>query len=512
MNKRTIITMAVAGVCATTCGLGLPVSAHAEGSSDIPAYSPQNLKDIATRDVSDEQFSQLDVDAKPGSNVVDTQTQTTFITYHFHVDTPTYGSLSFKPSKSEASGMIILHNADLGYGYQLGSFESGHDVTFSPVSLPAGEYELAISLHDNAEGNFKFDYQPEAEGSKYAADYAYEFETYEDDSYVNGLGKKTGGFGFIYNSVAVDNPLVDESFNTYIDKDIFGFSLDAPQYLRVKIKARPGVRFELTDMSGNVIKVNNAIGSAELVSATVSGNEGGELSVASIDAGLLPAGNYRLNVINEKKGNGGSPYWVNYDILPSAFADIAWDTPHLDDINWTANTGVSKGWTEQDGSLTFRPYIQVARNDMAAFLYRLAGSPEYEPTDADRSYFSDIDESTPHYKEVLWLASKGISTGFVEADGSRTYRPYQTVARNDMSAFLYRLAGKPEFTPSDADMQRFSDIDQNTPHCNEVWWLANTGVSEGFKGNEGASYRPYSDIARCDMAAFLHRMSDKGLV
>lgn len=44
----------------------------------------------------------------------------------------------------------------------------------------------------------------------------------------------------------------------------------------------------------------------------------------------------------------------------------------------------------------------VKRQDMAAFLYRLAGSPAFEAP--AESPFSDVDASTPHYAEVCWLA------------------------------------------------------------------------------------------------------------
>ena len=76
-----------------------------------------------------------------------------------------------------------------------------------------------------------------------------------------------------------------------------------------------------------------------------------------------------------------------------------------------------------------------ARCDMAAFLYRLAGSPVFEPSTAGRARFSDVTAATPHAKEIWWLAHTRISTGF--DDG--TFRPYSSVARCDMAAFLRRM-------------------------------------------------------------------------
>lgn len=195
------------------------------------------------------------------------------------------------------------------------------------------------------------------------------------------------------------------------------------------------------------------------------------------------------------------------------FADVNSKTPHYADILWLYANGISTGWKEADGTRTFMPYSDVARCDMAAFLYRLAGSPTYTPTAQDKAYFSDVDSSTPHAKEVWWLAHEGISTGWVEEDGTRTFRPYDSIARCDMAAFLYRLAGSPRYMPTAAQKRSFSDVDSSTPHAKEVWWLASTGVSEGWKEDDGTrTFRPYDEIARCDMAAFLHRMDDKALV
>ncbi len=197
--------------------------------------------------------------------------------------------------------------------------------------------------------------------------------------------------------------------------------------------------------------------------------------------------------------------WKRAD--PIVFIDVDSKTDHNEDINWLAATGVSTGWVEKDGTRTFRPYWNIARADMAAFLYRLAGSPEY--TVPSKSPFVDCNENMAHYKEICWLAEMGISEGWTVKDG-KEFRPYEPITRCDMAAFLYRLAGSPEYTvPSKSP---FTDCTEKTDHYMEVCWLASTGVSEGWTVKGGKEFRAYSNVARADMAAFLHRMSEKGLV
>ncbi len=190
-----------------------------------------------------------------------------------------------------------------------------------------------------------------------------------------------------------------------------------------------------------------------------------------------------------------------------SFIDVVAETPHKGDIEWLAANGISTGWENADGTFSFRPYETVRRADMAAFLYRLAGEPEF---DADKApAFADVDESTPHYKAILWLASEGISTGWEAADGTAEFRPYDQIARCDMAAFLYRMAGEPKFETD----KGFADVAKDTPHREAVLWLAETGVSEGWELEDGTTeFRPYDQIARADMAAFVHRMDQKDLV
>lgn len=199
---------------------------------------------------------------------------------------------------------------------------------------------------------------------------------------------------------------------------------------------------------------------------------------------------------------------ISYASLGWSFCDVDSNTSHNEDITWLAAVGVSAGWSKDDGTREFRPYSKVARADMAAFLYRLAGSPAY--TVPSKSPFKDCDASTPHYKEICWLAEKGISEGWT-VTGGKEFRPYATVARCDMAAFLYRMAGSPAYSvPATSP---FKDCAANkTPHYEEVCWLASTGVSEGWTVAGGKEFRSYEKVARSDMAAFLHRMKDKGLV
>lgn len=199
-------------------------------------------------------------------------------------------------------------------------------------------------------------------------------------------------------------------------------------------------------------------------------------------------------------------------VLLGGFRDVTAATSHAWDIDWLSSKDITTGWKEADGSVTFRGMSNILRQDMAAFLYRMAGSPSFDVSKANNP-FSDVTPRTPHYKEILWLASTGITTGWKEADGTVTFRGGKTVKRQDMAAFLNRFASfmgdKTAATWQPNDVTAFDDVTDKTPHQREVFWLTAQGIAQGWtEANGDVVYRGMNDVVRQDMAAFLHRLSD----
>ena len=190
-----------------------------------------------------------------------------------------------------------------------------------------------------------------------------------------------------------------------------------------------------------------------------------------------------------------------------AFVDVDASTPHRDAVLLMSSLGVTAGYA--DGS--FKPYIDVARADMAAFLRRYAvalgvsDAGTWQPGDGDRARFADVGEGTAHAEDILWLAHAGISTGF--EDGG--FHPYANVSRADMAAFLRRFCalagveGSSGGLPGQGGVASFPDVASGTPHRDDVLWLARAGITTGFPDG---TFKPYGNVARCDMAAFLERI------
>ncbi|GGG62208.1 hypothetical protein GCM10011374_26700 [Kocuria dechangensis] len=189
---------------------------------------------------------------------------------------------------------------------------------------------------------------------------------------------------------------------------------------------------------------------------------------------------------------------------PAPFADISAGQQFYAEMVWVAERGISTGWTEADGSRTYRALSPVNRDAMAAFLYRMAGSPAY--TAPPVSPFKDVSTGQQFYKEMAWLADQGISTGWAGSDGTRSYRPDAPINRDAMAAFLYRFAGSPAYTAP--PVSPFKDVSTGQQFYQEMAWLSAQGISTGWTGSDGSrSYRPLTSIKRDAMAAFLFRLS-----
>ncbi len=191
----------------------------------------------------------------------------------------------------------------------------------------------------------------------------------------------------------------------------------------------------------------------------------------------------------------GTTSWTFVDANTSSFVDVPPGTQFFDEIEWMAKRGISTGWVTARGS-EFRPVQPVARDAMAAFLYRSAGSPAWTPP--TKSPFVDVATNNPFYKEITWLAAKGVTTGY--PDG--TFRPYDSVNRDAMAAFMYRMKGKPAWTAP--TKSPFSDVTPSTQFYKEITWLAATRITTGYPDG---TYRPRNPVNRDAMAAFLYRMS-----
>jgi len=120
------------------------------------------------------------------------------------------------------------------------------------------------------------------------------------------------------------------------------------------------------------------------------------------------------------------------------FRDVDQSQPFFRHIQKLYEVGITKGWP--DG--TYRPYENIRRDAMAAFLIRALGYGDDPvcsggvPCDQTQPYFMDVDPTHPFYKHIQKLKETGI-TGGCRQDPPM-FCPDSYVTRDAMAVFLYR--------------------------------------------------------------------------
>jgi hypothetical protein len=177
-----------------------------------------------------------------------------------------------------------------------------------------------------------------------------------------------------------------------------------------------------------------------------------------------------------------------------AFPDVPTSSQFFDEICWLDQMDITGGFADGE----FKPSQSVTRQSMAAFLFRLAGSPPFP--DPPTASFPDVPTNSQFFTEIEWLADEEITGGF--ADG--TFKPGQSVTRQAMAAFLFRVMGDPE-SFHDPATATFPDVPVGSTFFTEIEWLADAEITGGFADG---TFKPAQAVSRQAMAAFLLRMAE----
>jgi len=110
----------------------------------------------------------------------------------------------------------------------------------------------------------------------------------------------------------------------------------------------------------------------------------------------------------------------------SNFTDVSADAYYSKAVLWAVEKGITLGST----ATTFDPNATCTRGQMAAFLYRHAGSPAVSKSHS----FDDVDPEKYYNACVAWLIGEEITNGTT----ATTYSPDNICTRGQMAAFLYR--------------------------------------------------------------------------
>jgi Tol biopolymer transport system component len=111
------------------------------------------------------------------------------------------------------------------------------------------------------------------------------------------------------------------------------------------------------------------------------------------------------------------------------FTDVPTSNAFFDQVQWMVERGIAGGFPNH----TFKPLDAVKRQQMANFLYNLAGQPAFTPPVTPT--FSDVPTSNPFYEQIEWMVDQGIAGGFP----NHTFKPLDAVKRQQMANFVFNF-------------------------------------------------------------------------
>lgn len=110
------------------------------------------------------------------------------------------------------------------------------------------------------------------------------------------------------------------------------------------------------------------------------------------------------------------------------FSDVAEDAWYADAVNWAVQKGVVKGISKNE----FAPDLPMTRQDLAAVLWRYAGSPK---ATVDLSDYDDSEQVAFYAKTAMaWMTEQGYLKG-----SSGCLSPAKTASRAETAAIILRF-------------------------------------------------------------------------
>lgn len=175
------------------------------------------------------------------------------------------------------------------------------------------------------------------------------------------------------------------------------------------------------------------------------------------------------------------------------FADVAKGSWYYEGVRYAYENGLMSG----TGEGTFSPDLPTSRGMLVTILYRLAGSPA-----AGSASFTDVAKGQWYADGVAWASANGVVSGY--PDGS--FRPNDTISREQMAAILYqyaRIQGK--LDDSRADLSSFADLDSLSAYAKEpMSWAVAQGL---FSGVSADTLAPGGSTTRAQAAVILTAFS-----
>jgi uncharacterized repeat protein (TIGR02543 family) len=190
-------------------------------------------------------------------------------------------------------------------------------------------------------------------------------------------------------------------------------------------------------------------------------------------------------------------HWLR-DWTDGQFTDVSSGAWYYENVKYCWQHSLFFGLTDT----LFGTSQSATRAQVVTVLYRMADSPAV----TGGSTFDDVPAGAYFTDAVAWAAANSIAFGSDDNnDGHYSFRPYDSITREDFLCLLYRCAkwaGGNVTGYENTDLSAFSDSGSVPAYAADAEkWSVGTGLQTGSDG----MLLPGSDITRAQVAAFLSR-------
>ena len=174
------------------------------------------------------------------------------------------------------------------------------------------------------------------------------------------------------------------------------------------------------------------------------------------------------------------------------FSDLDATAWYHDGICFCLETGLMMG----TGATTFEPNGETTRAMIVTTLYRMNGEPGVETA----AKFSDVKDGAWYADAVAWAYEIGLAEGY--EDG--TFRPDRTATREELAAFLFRMAAcyGEEATEVEIPAAYTDKDDVSDWAVSAMAWAVDSGIITGMTEN---TLVPQGVSTRAQLATMLER-------
>ncbi|MCW2289001.1 putative Ig domain-containing protein [Leucobacter luti] len=184
------------------------------------------------------------------------------------------------------------------------------------------------------------------------------------------------------------------------------------------------------------------------------------------------------------------------------FADVALTQKFYTEIDWMHCMKLSTGTRQPPAKPLYKPMDKLSREAMAAFMFRLEAPKNY--TAPKVSPFADVKPGDAFYTQIAWMWEAKLSTGTAQASGKPLFKPKESLSREAMAAFIYRLESPKKYTAP--KVSPMADMKPGMKFYKEISWMYSEKLTTGNKVGNTKEFWPKNKLSREAMAAFIYRL------